>query len=78
MTLRIAVSHRGNIYRCLQAGDLRERLEICRFFVQGLGTVVLSRRDGRVLLVQPVSDEMAALLDEVADRLFECWQLVLS
>ena len=78
MTVHIAVSHDGNIYRCYQDGNLRERLEVCRFLVPGLGTVTLSRKDGSVLLVTPVADEMQALLDEIAQRLFQCWSLMLS
>ena len=78
MMHQIAVSHDGHIYRCIQTGSARERLEVCRFIVPGLGTVTLSRKDGSVLVVQPVDDYVAPLLDAIADRIFACWQLVLS
>jgi hypothetical protein len=75
---QIAVSLQGHIYRCIQTGSARERLEVCRFIVPGLGTVTLSRKDGEVLVVEAVDDHVAPLLVAVADRIYACWQLVLS
>jgi len=78
MAYEIAVSLDGHIYRCHQSGSIRERLETCRFIVQGLGTVTLARKDGRVLFVQPIDDEATDLLGAIADRLYECWRVMLS
>ena len=78
MAYEIAVSLDGHIYRCHQSGSARERLETCRFIVHGLGTVTLARKDGRVLLVQPLEDNVHELLGAIADRLYECWRVMLS
>lgn len=78
MTSEIAVSLDGHIYRCYQSGSVRERLETCRFVVRGLGTVTLARKDGRVLFVQPSDDDVTDLLRAIADRLYDCWRVMLS
>jgi len=78
MAYEIAVSLDGHIYRCHQSGSVRERLETCRFIVHGLGTVTLARKDGRVLLVQPIDDDVTDLLSAIAGRLYDCWRVMLS
>ena len=78
MTQEIAVTHDGQIYRCYQAASLRERLEVCRYIVRGLGSVTLSRKDGRVVFIEPHEDNVRELLTAIGDRLYECWRLVLS